>query len=97
MTRANGDNLYVLHGGGRAFVMRTTSPEDGAVATVATDAAMRGDRAPVELTTDGGQVDTWPVCATLDLGQAARAIDEWCDGAVAADFAWVEDPPDEHE
>ena len=91
LTRWTGEALSVLFEPERAFVMELAGPGDPG--SVARDPEVARERAPVAFTLSNGQVDEWPLEATVSHAQALDAVAAWAEGRRAASLRWTDDPP----
>jgi hypothetical protein len=91
LRRWTGATLTVLYEPERAFVMRLSGPDDAG--SVACDPARGGDRRPVAFTLGNGQVDTWPLEATISREQALDVMAGWAVERHSGPLVWTDDPP----
>jgi hypothetical protein len=91
LRRWTGASLTVLYEPERAFVMQLGGPGD--VGSVACDPACDGDRRPVDFTLGNGQVDTWPLEATISRDQALDVMAGWAAEQHTGPLVWTDDPP----
>jgi hypothetical protein len=89
--RWTGETLAVLFEPERAFVMDLAGPDYAG--SVACDPQRSGERQPVAFTWSNGQVDEWPLEATVSRDQALDAVAGWAEGHRAESLRWTEDPP----
>jgi hypothetical protein len=89
--RWTGAALTVLFEAERAFVMELSGPDD--VGLVACDPLRSGERQPVEFTLSNGQVDEWPLEATVSRDQALDAVACWAEAQRTESLLWTDDPP----
>jgi hypothetical protein len=59
---------------------------------VACDPLSAGEREPVAFTLSNGQVDEWPLAATVSRDQALDVVGSWAAGERAESLLWTEDP-----
>jgi hypothetical protein len=86
-----GEALTVLFEAERAFVMELSGHGD--VGLVACDPLRSGERQAVAFTLSNGQVDEWPLEATVTRDQALDAAAGWAAGQRTESLLWREDPP----
>jgi hypothetical protein len=91
LRRWTGEALLVLFERERAFVMALAGSGDAGL--VACDRQRAGEREPVAFTLSNGQVDEWPLEATVSHDQALEAAAGWADGHRTESVLWTEDPP----
>jgi hypothetical protein len=91
LTRWTGEALTVLFEPERAFVMELGGPDDAG--SVACDPERSGERQPVAFTLSNGQVDEWPLEATVSRDQALDAVADWAQAQRTASLLWTDDPP----
>lgn len=90
LSRWRGEGLSLLFGPERAFVMELEGP--GHFGWVACDPQSPGERQPVAFTLSNGQVDEWPLAATVSRDQALDAVACWAAGGRAESLLWTDDP-----
>jgi hypothetical protein len=91
LSRWTGEALTVQFETERAFVMELTGPDH--VGSVACDPQRSGERRPVAFTLSNGQVDEWPLEATVSRDQALDAVAAWAESRRTESLSWTEDPP----
>lgn len=91
LRRWTGATLIVLFEPERTFVMELSGRGD--VGSVACDPLRSGERQPVAFTLSNGQVDEWPVEATVSRDQALDAVAGWAQAQRAESLLWTDDPP----
>ena len=52
-----------------------------------------GEREPVAFTLSNGQVDEWPLEATVSRDQALDAVADWAEAPRSESLTWTHDPP----
>jgi hypothetical protein len=91
LRRWTGEAVMVLFEPERAFVMELGGLDD--VGSVACDPFSSNERRPVAFTLSNGQVDEWPLEATISRGQALDAIAGWAAAQRTESLVWTDDPP----
>jgi hypothetical protein len=91
LRRWTGEALTVLFEPERAFVMKLSARDD--VGSVACDPLRSGERQSVAFTLSNGQVDEWPLEATVSRDQALDAVAGWAEAQRSESLVWTDDPP----
>jgi hypothetical protein len=91
LCRWSGEALTILFEWERAFVMDLEGPDHAGA--VACDPESAGERRPIAFTSSNGQVDEWPLEATVSRDQAPDAAAAWAEGGRMQSLMWTEDPP----
>lgn len=91
LSRWTGEGLTLLFERERAFVMELAGPDY--TGSVACDPQRSGQRRPVRFTLSNGQVDEWPLEATVSRKQALDAVTDWVNARRTEALRWTDDPP----
>jgi hypothetical protein len=91
LSRWTGEALTVLFEQERAFVMDLAGHDHAG--SVACDPRCSGERRPLAFTLSNGQVDEWPLEATVSHAQALDAVAAWADAKRTESLVWTDDPP----